>query len=93
MDKPQHITIVGFDSAGLSAAVMEKIQARNPTIDIVIIPERQPIPIPIHSNPIKITRLPDLKEPLIDPNTPIFNQKKHDQTCAKNRKKRKKKKK
>tara|TARA_R110000744_G_scaffold195512_1_gene314555 strand:+ start:13212 stop:13436 length:225 start_codon:yes stop_codon:yes gene_type:complete len=31
----------------------------------------------------------DLREPWIDPNEPVVNYKKHKQTCAKNRKKRK----
>ena len=37
----------------------------------------------------EITRLPELPEMWVDPNEPVFNQQKHDQTCAKNRKKRK----
>ena len=41
--------------------------------------------------PLLITRLPELEEPWIDPNEPVINYKKHEQTCAKNRKKRKKK--
>ena len=42
--------------------------------------------------PLMITRLPEFKEPWIDPNKPVINYKKHEQTCAKNRKKRKKRK-
>lgn len=38
-----------------------------------------------------ITRLPEFKEPWIDPKEPVFNEHKHKQTCAKNRKKRNKK--
>jgi hypothetical protein len=41
--------------------------------------------------PFIITRLPEFKEPWIDPNEPVINYKKNEQTCAKNRKKRKKK--
>jgi len=41
--------------------------------------------------PLLITRLPELEEPWIDPNEPVINYKKHEQTCAKNRKNRKKK--
>jgi len=40
--------------------------------------------------PLLITRLPELEEPWIDPES-VINYKKHEQTCAKNRKKRKKK--
>lgn len=42
--------------------------------------------------PFMITRLPEFKEPWIYPNEPVMNYKKHEQTCAKNRKKRKKRK-
>ena len=42
--------------------------------------------------PFLITRLPEFKEPWIDPKEPVINYKKHEQTCAKNRKARKKKK-
>jgi len=42
--------------------------------------------------PFLITRLPEFKEPWIDPKEPIPNYKKHEQTCIKNRKKRKKRK-
>ena len=31
----------------------------------------------------------NLREPWIDPHTPVFNEQKHRETCAKNRKKRK----
>ena len=40
----------------------------------------------------EITRLPEFKEPWIDPKEPIINYKKHYKTCAKKRKKRKKRK-
>lgn len=46
---------------------------------------------PINPKVFEITRLPEFKEPWIDPNEPIPNYKKHYETCAKNRKKRKKK--
>ena len=42
--------------------------------------------------PFLITKLPEFKEPWLDPNEPIINYKKHEQTCAKNRKARKNKK-
>ena len=42
--------------------------------------------------PFLITRLPEFKEPWIDPKESIPNYKKHEQTCIKNRKARKKKK-
>lgn len=40
----------------------------------------------------KITRPLQVPELYIDPKEPVFNQHKHEQTCAKNRKKRKKRK-
>ncbi len=42
--------------------------------------------------PFLITKLPDMQEPWIGPKEPVFNYKKHRQTCAKKRKTRKKKK-
>tara|TARA_R110000822_G_C15035517_1_gene464725 strand:+ start:281 stop:553 length:273 start_codon:yes stop_codon:yes gene_type:complete len=44
------------------------------------------------SESLLITRLPEFEEPWIDPKEPIVNYKKHEETCAKNRKKRKKRK-
>lgn len=44
------------------------------------------------SDLLMITRLPELPEMWVDPNEPVFNHRKHQQTCAKNRKKRKKRK-
>lgn len=41
--------------------------------------------------PILITKRPEYKEPWIDPKEDIPNYKKHEKTCASNRKKRKKK--
>jgi hypothetical protein len=38
-----------------------------------------------------ITKHPEFETPWIDPNQPVFNHKKHQQTCTKNRKARKKK--
>lgn len=40
--------------------------------------------------PFMITKLPEFKERWVDPNEPVINYKKHEQTCSKNRKKRKK---
>jgi hypothetical protein len=40
---------------------------------------------------LEITRLPELPEMRVELKEPITNYKKHEQTCAKNRKKRKKK--
>lgn len=42
--------------------------------------------------PFLITRIPEMPEPWIDPKEPVFNYKKHQQTCAKKRKARKNKK-
>ena len=42
--------------------------------------------------PFLITKLPDMPEPWIDPKEPMFNHKKHKQTCDKKRKARKKRK-
>ena len=42
--------------------------------------------------PFLITKLPEFKEPWIDPTEPMINYKNHEHTCAKNRKARKKKK-
>lgn len=44
------------------------------------------------SEPYLIKALPKFPEPWIDPNAEVFNYQKHQQTCAKNRKKRKNKK-
>lgn len=46
----------------------------------------------IVQKPFIITRLPKIDTPWIDPKEPVFNYRKHKQTCEKNRKKRKKRK-
>ncbi len=39
-----------------------------------------------------VTRIHDLPEMWVDPTIPVFNQEKHKETCAKNRRRRKKRK-
>lgn len=45
---------------------------------------------PFGPEPFSITRMPVIPEPWVDPKEPVYNHRKHLQTCAKNRKKRRK---
>jgi len=87
MDK--NITIVGGgDSTGLKTA---ELAARCSEIGAA----HMMINRCLYEQKIKsfgITRLPEFEEPFIYPREEVFNHKKHIETCAKNRAKRKKKK-
>ena len=90
MEKERGIIIVGAGSTGLTAAV--ELAAKQNNICVLHSVVDSQFTEPKEEKVFEITRLPELPEMWIDPNEPVFNQKKHDQTCAKNRKKRKKRK-
>jgi choline dehydrogenase-like flavoprotein len=84
MDKKK-ILIVGAGNSGITDAVrlaakQHDICVLHDVVDSQFTDLRDP-------EPFLITRLTEFKEPWIDPNEPIINYKKHQQTCAKNRKK------
>lgn len=84
------IAIIGAGSIGktMSMAIAENtnnICVLHDVVDSQFTDLKEP-------EPFLITRLPEFEEPWIDPNVPVFNQQKHNKTCAKNRKKRKKRK-
>jgi siroheme synthase (precorrin-2 oxidase/ferrochelatase) len=84
------IAIIGAGSIGKTVALELAKQGNNVCVlsDVVgsqFTDLREP-------EPFLITKLPDIPETWIDPKEPVFNYKKHKQTCAKNRKARKKKK-
>jgi hypothetical protein len=88
MEKERGITIIGIGNAGKQAAI-ELVKHNNlcvlhSVVDSQFTDLKEP-------EPFLITSLTELEEPWIDPNEPVINYKKHEQTCAKNRKKRKKK--
>jgi 3-hydroxyacyl-CoA dehydrogenase len=84
------IVIIGAGNIGSTIATQiakdtNNICVLHDVVDSQFTDLRQP-------EPLLITRLPDFEEPWIDPKEPIVNYKKHEETCAKNRKKRKKRK-
>jgi len=84
------IVIIGAGSMGKTVAVAiaentNNICVLHDVVDNQFTDLREP-------EPFLITKLPELEEPWIDPNEPVINYKKHEHTCAKNRKARKKKK-
>lgn len=87
MDKKK-IAIIGAGNTGLSAAVELAVKANNICALHSVVDSQFTEP---KDEVFTLTRLPDMKQPWIDPNEPVFNEHKHRQTCAKNRKKRKKK--
>ena len=86
MEKERGIIIVGASGIGKTIALELANKCDLPIVVDSQFTERKKEKV------FEITRLPELPEMWIDPNKPVFNQKKHDQTCAKNRKKRKKRK-
>lgn len=89
MDK-KNIAIIGAGNIGKTVALELAKQGNNVCVlgDVVgsqFTDLREP-------EPFLITKLPDMPEPWIYPKEPVFNYKKHQQTCAKKRKTRKKKK-
>lgn len=89
MEKERGIIIIGTGMVGKTFA-FELAKNHNicdlySVVDCQFTDLREP-------EPFLIKRLHEFKEPWIDPKEPIINYKKHYQTCLKNRKKRKKKK-
>ena len=89
MEKERGIIIVGTGMAGKTCA-LELAKIHN-ICDLYSVVDSQFTDLK-EPEPFLITKLPELPELWIDPNEPIINYKKHTQTCLKNRKKRKKKK-
>ena len=90
MEKERGITIIGAGNTGLTKAIELAAEANNICVLHSVVDSQ--FTEPKKEKVFEITRLPELPEMWIDPNEPVFNQKNHDQTCAKNRKKRKKRK-
>jgi dephospho-CoA kinase len=84
MEKERGIIIVGASGIGKTTA----LELAN-KCDLPIVVDSQ-FTEPKEEKVLEIKRLPELPEMWVNPNEPIFNQQKHDKTCAKNRKKRKK---
>ena len=79
------IIVVGCGSAGRT--VTSRLEEINSSLSVVVDSQfTEPKEV------FEIIKRPELPDIWIDPNEPIFNQHKHNQTCAKNRKKRKKRK-
>lgn len=57
----------------------------DPRLDLLMVEPEEPLVFTIHARP----PLPDV---WVDPSAPVFNQAKHQRSCTKNRRKRKKKK-
>lgn len=83
------IAIIGAGNAGTTIASYLVAQGHACVLRDVVDSQFTDLREP---EPLMITRLPELPETWIDPQEPVFNYKKHQQTCAKNRKKRKKRK-
>lgn len=82
------IAIIGGGNAGLQVAKTLAEQGNTCILHSVVDSQFTELKEEV----FKLEPIPDLKQPWIDPNEPVFNQQKHDKTCAKNRKKRKKRK-
>jgi len=89
MDKKK-IGIIGAGNTVLTKAIELAVEANNICVLHSVVDSQ--FTEPKEEKVFKITRLPELPKMWVDPNEPVFNQKKHNQTCAKNRKKRKKRK-
>ena len=83
------IAIIGAGNIGKTVATELMAQGHTCVLHDVVDSQFTDLREP---KPFMITKLPEFKEPWIDPNEPVINYKKHEETCAKNRKKRKKRK-
>jgi NADH dehydrogenase FAD-containing subunit len=88
MDKKK-IVIIGTGHTGLSTAIAHAARHNNICALHSVVDSQ--FTEPKKDEVFTITRLPELPEIWIDPKEPVFNHQKHIQTCAKNRKNRKKK--
>jgi dephospho-CoA kinase len=86
MEKERGIIIVGASGIGKTTALGLANKC-----DLPIVVDSQ-FTEPKEEKVFEITRLPEFPEMWVNPKEPVFNQQKHDKTCAKNRKKRKKRK-
>lgn len=84
----KHIGVIGHSQIGRIALAEALAKHHTPLLHVV----DSQFAEPTEPKVFEITRLPELKEPWIDPNESIPNYRKHYETCAKNRKKRKRKK-
>lgn len=86
---------VGQDFVGKSAAhilAAELMHHKHPLVLVAAGDETKTLVTELHSKQYLYRKLPDIPSPKIDSSTPYFNHTKHKQTCLKNRKARKKKK-
>lgn len=89
MDKKKMV-IIGSGNIGLSVAIELAAKANNICALHSVVGSQ--FTEPKKDEVFKITKLPELEQPWIDPKEPVYNHQKHLETCAKNRKKRKNKK-
>lgn len=87
------IGIIGANNNGKSVA-LELAQKTDTVCDICVLSDvlDSEFADSKKNKPYVITKLPEFKQPWVDPKTTVFNYKKHQETCAKNRKARKNKK-
>ena len=96
MEKERGIILVhvGPDFVGKSAShiVAELMAAQHPVLVTTAVNETKLLLDRLATKPYLLKALPDMPPPKMDSSTPYFNHTKHKQTCLKNRKARKKKK-
>ena len=94
MEIERGITIVGETDAEATRMALRAIEAHN-NMSVLhrVVGSRFTDIERFEPEPFLITAMPEFNEPWIDPEEPIFNYKKHEQTCLNNRRKRKRKKK
>jgi len=90
--KNKTIGLVGSDNTGLTAAIAQAMGHQNPDpigLGSDILAQETEEPKMVIDN--YLYRLPDMPDPIYLSDQEVRNDKKHQATCAKNRKKRKKK--
>lgn len=91
---PIKIMVIGDNAIGLAAA-LAITQAHSAQQAMVIVSSPPPVPVVrrgelLEALPFTITALPTLPDIWIDPEEPVMNYRKHELTCIKRRKQRKK---
>ena len=82
----------GFVGKSATHIVADLMAAKHPVLISTAVNETKQLLDRLDTKPYLLKALPDMPPPKMDSSTPYFNHTKHKQTCLKNRKARKKKK-
>jgi hypothetical protein len=98
MEKRKVLVISPGHLGSEAYAILEVFKRENPDIDVVIgsnasPPHYEPTPLQLRPvEPLAFKMRPRVRTPWVDPKESVFNERKHRESCLKNRRKRKRRK-